>query len=481
MTSLPMSTDACYRACAGRERAWDGHFVLAVTSTRVYCRPSCPARMPRRENCRFFVTAAAAVAAGFRACRRCRPDRVPGLAGWDERADLAAQAVRLIRDGVVDEIGVAGLALRLGVSTRTLNRVLTSEVGAAAQQLNRTRRAHTARALMDQTSWSLAEIATLAGFGSLRQFRDVMRTEFGLAPSRLRRLPEEGRSDGGRMRLVLRLPGTRGAAASAMLAALSAHAVAGVEAASGEEITRLLRTDVGAVLARTNCAGRVELDLPGLAALTPALGAMRRWLAIDADPAAAEQHLAHDPLLAPLVAARPGLRVPGVVDGAKFAMLTVLGQLISLGAARTVASRFIKVFGEPAEGVGEQWRFAPDPEVVAEAGAERLREELRLTRTKSGALHQLAVLLSAGLRLEPEADRAEVRRRLLAVRGIGSWTAEFIALRALGDLDACPAGDLVLRTHLGVGTEKEVLARAERWRPWRGQAIMHLWTEASYT
>lgn len=481
MTSLPMSPDACYRACAGRESAWDGHFVLGVTSTGIYCRPSCPARIPRRENCRFFVTAAAAVAAGFRACLRCRPDRVPGMAGWDEGADLAARAVRLIRDGVIDDIGVKGLAARLGVGTRTLNRVLAAEVGAAAQQLNQTRRAHTARALMDQTSWSLAEIAAVSGFGSSRQFRDVMRAEFGMAPSRLRRLPSRERGEGARMRLVLRLPGARGEAARAMLGAFRAHAVAGVERVTHQDVTRLIRTEAGAVLARTDCAGRVELDLPGLAALTTAVKAVRRWLASDADPAVADQHLARDPLLAPLIAARPGLRVPGVIDGAEFAMMTVLGQLISLSAARTVAERLIRGFGEEAAGLGEQWRFAPSAEVVAEAGVDRLREELRLTRTKAGALHQLAVLVGSGLRLDPGVDRAEVRHRLLGIKGVGPWTTEFIALRALGDLDACPAGDLVLRRVLGLGATREVFARAVGWSPWRGHAIMHLWTEASYT
>ncbi|RRD49709.1 Ada metal-binding domain-containing protein [Arachnia propionica] len=481
MTELPMSEDACYRACAARESAWDGHFVLAVTSTGIYCRPSCPARMPRRENCRFLATAAAAAAAGFRACRRCRPDRVPGWPGWDERGDLAARAVRMIRDGMIDEVGVPGVVGRLGVSSRTLNRVLQAEVGASAQQLDRTRRAHTARVLMDCTQWGLEEIALSAGFGSPRRFREVMREEFGAPPSRLPRGRGADRDEGGRMILALRLPGPRGAAATAMLGALRTHAVAGLETASQETITRLIRTPAGAVLARTGCAGRVELDLPGLAALTPALAVVRRWLASDADTAVAEHHLADDPLLAPLIAARPGLRIPGVVDGAEFAMFTVLGQLISLNSARTVQGRLVEAFGEPTEGLGGRWRFAPAPGVVAEAGADRLRAVLRLTRTKAEALQRLATVLAAGLRLDPDTDRTEARRILLGIRGIGPWTTEFIAMRALGDPDACPAGDLVLRRVLAVDSEREVLARAADWSPWRGQAIMHLWTEASYT
>ena len=447
MNTLPLDEDSCYEACAGREHAWDGHFVLAVTSTGIYCRPSCPARLPRRENCRFFVSAAAAVAAGFRACRRCRPDRLPGEMGWSRREDLVGRVVQAIRDGVVDDLGVAGLSERLGVGVRQLNRIFREEVGATIHQVNRTRRAHTARMLMDHTDWKLGEIALAAGFGSIRQFNDVMRAEFGTSPRGLRRHPEPetARGGSGRIRLTARLPAPAGAA-----------------------------------LARTDVMGRVELDLPALGALAPTLGAVRRWLALDADTATADALLGCDPQLAQLVAERPGLRVPGVVDGAEFAFFTVLGQQISLAAARTVQERFITSHGRSAPGLGEQWRLPPEPAAVAEVGENGLRESLRLTRSKAATLHALAIELAGGLRVDPWTDRGETRSRLLGIRGIGAWTTEFIAMRGLGDPDACPSGDLVLQRALGLATSREVLARAEAWRPWRSRAVMHLWTKESY-
>ena len=482
MNTLPLDDDSCYKACAGREHAWDGHFVLAVTSTGIYCRPSCPARLPRRENCRFFASAAAAVASGFRACRRCRPDRLPGDAGWSDREDLVGRAVQAIRDGVVDDVGVAGLGERFGVGVRHLNRIFREQVGATVHQVNRTRRAHTARALMDQTDWRLGEIAFAAGFGSIRQFNEVMRTEFGTSPGELRRHPEPetARGGSGRIRLTVRLPAPGMQAATAMRAALAAHAVPGVERSESGTLTRLVNTPVGAALARTDVMGRVELDLPALGALAPTLGAVRRWLAVDADTTTADILLRRDPQLAPLVAERPGLRVPGVIDGAEFAFFTVLGQQISLAAARTVQERFVTSYGSPAPGLEEGWRLPPDPAEVAEAGQDGLRESLRLTRSKAATLHALAVELAGGLRVDPWVDRAETRSRLLGIRGIGAWTTEFIAMRGLGDPDACPSGDLVLQRALGLSTSRQVLARAEAWRPWRSRAVMHLWTKESY-
>ena len=239
-------------------------------------------------------------------------------------------------------------------------------------------------------------------------------------------------------------------------------------------------TPAGAALARTDVMGRVELDLPALGALAPTLGAVRRWLALDADTATADALLGCDPQLAQLVAERPGLRVPGVVDGAEFAFFTVLGQQISLAAARTVQERFITSHGRPAPGLGEQWRLPPEPAAVAEVGENGLRESLRLTRSKAATLHALAIELAGGLRVDPWTDRGETRSRLLGIRGIGAWTTEFIAMRGLGDPDACPSGDLVLQRALGLATSREVLARAEAWRPWRSRAVMHLWTKESY-
>ena len=480
MNTLPLDEDSCYRACAGREHAWDGHFVLAVTSTGIYCRPSCPARLPRRENCRFFASAAAAVASGFRACRRCRPDRLVGEAGPGDREDLVGRAVQAIRDGVVDDVGVAGLGERLGVGVRHLSRIFREQVGATVHQVNRTRRAHTARVLMDQTDWRLGDIAFAAGFGSVRQFNDVMRAEFGASPGELRRHPETVRGEGGRLRLTVRLPVPGVRAGTAMRAALAAHAVPGVEKFESGRLTRLVETPVGAALVRTDVMGRAELDLPAFGALAPTLGAVRRWLALDADTATADTVLSRDPQLAPLVAERPGLRVPGAIDGAEFAFFTVLGQQISLAAARTVQGRFVALYGRPVPGLGEQWRLPPDPAAVVEAGEYGLRGSVWLTRSNAATLHALAVELAGGLRIDPRADRGQTRSRLSGIRGIGAWTTEFIAMRGLCDPDACPSGDLVLQRALGLSISRQVLARAEAWRPWRSRAVMHLWTKESY-
>ena len=273
--------------------------------------------------------------------------------GWSDRQDLVGRVVQAIRDGVVDDIGVAGLGERFGVGVRHLNRIFREQVGATVQQVNRTRRAHTARALMDQTNWRLGDIAFAAGFGSVRQFNDVMRAEFGTSPGELRRCPETARGEGGRVRLTVRLPAPEKQAASAMRAALATHAVSGVEKAEPGMVTRLVNTPVGAALVRTDVMGRVELDLPALGALAPTLVAVRRWLAVDADTSTADVLLRRDPQLAPLVAERPGLRVPGVIDGAEFAFFTVLGQQISLAAARTAQERFITSHGTPISGRGD--------------------------------------------------------------------------------------------------------------------------------
>lgn len=479
--------DACYRACAGREARFDGRFFLAVTTTGIYCRPSCPARMPKPENCRFLPTAAAAVAAGFRACRRCRPDALPGTRLWDESGDLAGRAVALIRDGIVDEVGVAGLAARLGVSSRHLHRLLASHVGAGAAQLNQTRRAQVARALIDDSAMPLADVAFAAGFGSVRQFNDVMRAEFGCPPSRLRGPRGRERADGMVGGLSLRLPVRPPVAWGPLRAALDAHAIEGLERAERDAHTRVIETAAGPVLAtiawpddsRQGHVG-VRLSLNDVAGTLPAITAIRRWLDLDADPLVIDGALSSDPALAPLVERRPGLRVPGAVDGNETALFTVLGQQISLAAARTVQARLVATFGA-ASPIGDGWRSTPVPGTLATAGPDAIRTALRLTRAKATSLHALAEALANGLHLSPGADLIATRRALLALPGIGPWTTEFIAMRALRDPDALPANDLVLARALGSRTAGETSRTAEAWRPWRAYATMHHWTEETYS
>lgn len=479
-----LDPDICYRASAGRDARYDGRVYLAVVTTGIYCRPSCPARQPLPENCRFYASAAAAVAAGFRACRRCRPDALPGSRHWDTRGDLAARALRLIRDGAVDELGVGGLAGRLNVSERHLHRVLLADVGATASQLNRTRRAQTARLLIEQTVMGLAEIAFAAGFASVRQFNAVMSAEFGTPPSALRRPRPSTAEPGGRPgdgpSVVLRLRHRAPLAAGPLRRFLAAHAVPGAERHDPEAGTHTRRVPgphgpavvtvtVGAAPAHV----LARLRLADLADLAPVVARVRRWLDLDADPAPIDETLGVDPRLASLVAARPGLRVPGTVDGAETALYAVLGQQVSLGAARTFAGRLVAAYGAPAlDGLVS----FPTAEPLAAAGPDALRAATGVTGARAQTLHALAELLAAGLSLDPGADRKLARARLLALPGIGPWTADYLALRALGDPDAFPADDLVLKRALGVRTARESTARAEPWRPWRGYALLHLWT-----
>lgn len=520
--ALTLGFDACYRAISGRDSRWDGRIYLGVASTGIYCRPSCPARKPRPENCRFFASAAACVAAGFRACKRCRPDSLPGSRDWDARGDLTARAVRRIRDGAVDSAGVSGLARELSVSERHLRRVLIEEVGASPLQLARSRRAHAARTLIEQTELPLADIAFAAGFGSLRQFGDTMREEFGVAPSQLPR-PAIGADPGGRRgargradssdapgsgsgpgsgpdsderpRLALRLRARAPYDAAGMHAFLVAHAIPGRdEVSAGASTAHAIDVPGGTAVARVDWAGvaaaddaepggfasiPVTLSLPSLADTMPAIATLRRLLDLDADPAQLAEALGHDALLGPLLGRRPGLRLPGARNPQEFALGTVLGQQVSLAAARTLQGRLAARFATaPASPRAAAPGFAGAPDIARIAGTsvEELRE-LGLNGARAETLRAVAVALDGGLDLGSGADRARARSELAALRGIGPWSVELIAMRALGDPDAFPAGDLVLRRALGTRGDRETRAIAERWRPFRGYATQHLWAE----
>ena len=465
------SFDTCYKAVSSRDARFDGRFVTAVRTTGIYCRPSCPAQTPKRENVSFFARPAAAAAAGYRACKRCRPDAAPGSPEWDVRGDLAARALRGIESGVVDAEGVPGLARRLNVSERHLHRVLVTEVGVGPLALARTRRAQTARVLIEHTALSLATIAFSAGFASIRQFNDVMRAEFGCAPSELRRRPAAaGEAEGV---LTLRLQHRRPYAAAPLLAWFAARAVPGVEDVSGDVYRRVVGDvvvelqpvpDTGHVLAR------VQVD--DVARVAELVARCRRLLDLDADPAAVDETLGADPGLAASVARHPGMRVPGTVDGFELAARAVLGQQVSVAAARTFAARLVERCGKPLGSPrGTLTHAFPTPETVAEHGL----DGVGLTKTRAATLRTLADAVASGrVDLDATADRTEVRASLAALPGIGPWTVEYVAMRALRDPDAFPATDLVLRRALDGRP-----AGAEAWRPWRAYAAMHLWTSTS--
>jgi AraC family transcriptional regulator of adaptative response / DNA-3-methyladenine glycosylase II len=472
-----------YRAVRGRDVRFDGWFYVAVTSTGIYCRPSCPAATPKRSNVRFYPTAAAAQYAGFRACKRCAPDAVPGSPEWDTRADTVARAMRLIADGAVDRDGVAGFARRLGYTQRHLHRLLTAEVGAGPLALARARRAHTARLLLETTDLPITEVAFAAGFTSIRQFNDTIREVFAVTPRELRR-GRALRDEMVRGEIPLRLPFRTPFDANGMLRFLGTRAVAGVETFDGETYRRTLRLSHGAGVVALSDGGdhiRCVLRLENLRDLGSAVQRCRSLLDLDADPVAVSDVLGSDPLLGALVRRSPGRRVPGSMDGAELAFRAVLGQQVSVAGARTLAGRLVARCGESlpetlAAEDGEPTHLFPGQHALAEAAL----EGLGIPSARRETLRTLARLLAGGgIVLDPGSEREDVERRLLELRGIGPWTASYVAMRALRDPDAFLASDLGVRkalVRLGhAGDRRNVAAVAERWRPWRAYATQHLW------
>ncbi|WP_370552579.1 DNA-3-methyladenine glycosylase 2 family protein [Conexibacter sp. CPCC 206217] len=484
--------EQCYRAVSAKDGRFDGWFVTAVTSTGIYCRPSCPAVTPKRANVRFLPTAAAAQRAGFRACKRCRPDASPGSPEWNVRADVVGRAVRLIADGSIDRDGVSGLARRLGFSERHLHRQLVAELGAGPLALARAQRAHTARLLIETTELPFTEVAFAAGFPSVRQFNETVRDVFATTPTELRRRSAHRNGDPATGALTLRLRHRPPFDGAGLLAFLGMRAVPGVEVVEGSTYRRVLALPHGpGLVALTPHAEHVEctLRLRDMRDLAAAVQRCRRLLDLDADPLAVVAALGDDPLIGALVRANPGLRVPGAVDGAELAVRAVLGQQVSVGGARTLAGRLAAAYGEP---LAETLPTCLDdtqlthafPTAAAIAAIDP--EQLPMPRARGRALVGLcAALADAEMALDPGADREETRAQLVALPGIGPWTAEYVAMRALGDPDAFPASDLGIRHAFARLDQphdaRAVAAIAERWRPWRAYAALHLWATLTPT
>ncbi len=461
-----------------KDPRFDGWFFTAVVTTGIYCRPSCPAVPPKAANVRFLPSAAAAQAAGFRACKRCRPDASPGSPEWDLRSDLVARAVRLIADGVVDREGVPGLSSRLGYSRRQLERLLHAELGAGPLGLARAQRAQTARLLVETTSLPLADVALAAGFGSVRQFNDTVREVFATTPSDLRtrarrRLPTTPGS------ITLRLPFRAPLWPDNLFGHLAATAIPGVEEWRDGAYRRTLRLPHGsAVVALTPAPEHVlcRLTLTDLRDLSVAIARCRRLLDLDADPVAVDAQLSQDEVLAPLVAKAPGRRVPRTVDEHELALRAVLGQQVSTAAARTHAGRLAAALGEQiCDPAGGLTHLFPTSAAVAEVDPSTLALPQARRRTLTGLARALA---DGAVDLDAGADRERARADLLALPGIGPWTVETIAMRALGDPDAFLPTDLgvvVLARQLGLPGGPALVEHAERWRPWRAYAVQHLW------
>ncbi|WP_280874714.1 DNA-3-methyladenine glycosylase 2 family protein [Streptomyces pseudovenezuelae] len=461
-----MDEDSRYEAVRSRDGRFDGEFFFAVLTTGIYCRPSCPAVTPKRRNVRFFATAAAAQGSGFRACRRCRPDAVPGSADWNVRADVVGRAMRLIGDGVVDREGVAGLATRLGYSARQVQRQLTAELGAGPVALARAQRAHTARVLVQTTDLPITEIAFASGFASVRQFNDTVRAVYAATPSALRAAaPKSDRGGGGGPRVAtpaagipLRLAHRGSYQAGAVFDLLAAEAVGGVEDVGGVSGRRVYRrslrlphgTGLVAVDERGGTVRSVSGAHPGgwLDArlhltdprdLTTAVQRLRLLFDLDADPYAVDERLGSDERLAPMVAARPGIRSPGAADPAELAVRALVGR----DAAERLVQRYGKALDAPC---GSLTHLFPEPAVLAEA-------------EPHGTLGALTAALADGaVRLDPGADRDDAAASLLALPGMDAATVATIRARALGDPDVAPPD----------------LDVPDSWRPWRSYALQHL-------
>ncbi len=475
--------EGCYRAVQSRDPRFDGWFFTAVTSTGIYCRPSCPARTPSPANVRFYPTAAAAQRAGFRACKRCRPNATPGSPEWDTRADVVARAMRLIADGLVDRVGVPALAAQLGYSVRQLERLLMAEVGAGPIAIARAQRAQTARVLIETTTLPMAQVAFAAGFSSIRQFNDTVRAVFATSPTGLRRrVAERGRLvANGSTSLRLRLPFRQPLTPDNLFGHLAATAVPGVEEVRGECYRRTLRLAHGpGIVELTPTPDHIQCRavLTDLRDLTTTISRCRRLLDLDADPIAVDTRLATDPVLGPLSAKVPGRRVPRCVDGAELAVRAVLGQQISIAAARAHAARLVTAVGEPVtDPEGALTHLFPEPTAV-------LGADLALPAGRRRTLDALCRSLERQLDLGPGGDRDEARSVLGRLPGIGDWTIEIIAMRALGDPDAFPATDLGVRraaSSLGLPSSPAALTRrADGWRPWRAYAVQYLWATAEH-
>ncbi|MCU1579689.1 MAG: DNA-3-methyladenine glycosylase 2 family protein [Rhodoglobus sp.] len=468
-----------YRALSSRDSRFDGQFIAGVHSTGIYCRPSCPAMTPHARNVSFYRTAAAAHEAGLRACKRCQPDAVPGSPDWNLSDELASRAMRLITDGVVEREGVPGLAARLGYTPRHLTRVLAAELGAGPLSLARAHRAQSARTLLASTELSVADVAFASGFSSIRQFNDTILAVYETTPSELRRLARRGRpGQSGPLgpepasTVTLRLPARAPFDGVGLMRFFADHAVAGLETGDDTFYERAVRLPGGVAQVRLTLDGNAGVTcsarLENIADVAPLVSRVRRLFDLDADSFAIDEALAADPVLAPLVAARPGIRLPGAIDAGEALFRTLVGQQISVAAARTVLGTLTRELGTNG--------LFPTAEQFAERGHEVLRGPATRIATIMGVADAIA---SGELRLDLGMPAAEFTARLLAMPGIGPWTAGYLAMRVLGNPDVLLATDLVMQQSaaaLGLPSSARGLAdHGARWAPWRSYAGLHLW------
>lgn len=475
----------CYQALLTRDRRFDGRFFTAVTTTGIYCRPVCPARTPKRGNVRFYACAAAAEEAGFRPCRRCRPETAPGTPAWDGTSATVARALRLISQGVFDESNVEELAERVGVGGRHLRRLFMQHLGAAPIAVLRTQRLHLARQLIDETDLPMTEIAFASGFNSIRRFNQAFLESFRDSPTELRRKARRTGTAGGTltMRLAYRPP----LAWDSLLGFLHLRAIPGVESVDGNTYRRSIEVDdesgtIEVMPAADGSYLSVRMQLPATARLAQVIDSVRRVFDLSADPVRIAADLGADATLRPAVRAQPGLRVPGAWDPFELTVRAVLGQQISVKAATTIAGRIARTFGKPlgTDPSSPVTHVFPRPEALRDADL----RSVGLTTARAQTVRNVAAAAGAGTLPRDGSRGLEATvDSLREIGGIGVWTAQYIAMRAFSEPDAFPEGDLGLRR--AVSSEGTLISNAdlsrmaERWRPWRAYAAMYLWTGAA--
>jgi AraC family transcriptional regulator of adaptative response / DNA-3-methyladenine glycosylase II len=478
---MDLDSSVCHRAVLARDARYDGRFFTCVKTTGIYCRPICPARPPKVENCIFMPTAAAAQAAGFRPCLRCRPESSPDLDAWRGTSATVSRALKLIEGGALDGGDVASLADRLEIGERQLRRLFRIHVGATPISVAQTRRVLLAKQLIHQTDLPMIDVALSSGFGSVRRFNETFQQLYGRPPRELRRRTAVGSPS---PEISLLLPYRPPYDWAAMIQFLEARAIAGVERVVDNSYSRVIALgDVAGSIhvahAQEHRALRVMVRFPKLNALPAIIARIRRMFDLSAEPGAIESALSADPMLAPRVRARPGLRVPGGWDGFEIAVRAVLGQQITVRAATQLVGRVVAAIGAPVDGsidvTGLTHAFPRPEHFKADILA-----GLGMPRARAAALAGVAAAAAADDRLfDPRRDLADAVTRLRELPGVGEWTAQYIAMRALGESDAFLAGDVALQRGFALGgnrpTPSDLLIDAERWRPWRAYAMLHLW------
>jgi AraC family transcriptional regulator of adaptative response / DNA-3-methyladenine glycosylase II len=479
---MELDATRCYRALETRDRRFDGRFFTAVRTTGVYCRPVCPAPLPKLRNVVFYPCAAAAEEAGYRPCLRCRPETAPGTPAWNGTSAVVARALRLIDAGALDDGDPDSLAARLGLGERQLRRLFVQHLGAAPARIARARRVHFARRLIDETDLGMTQVALAAGFGSIRQFNEAVRATFHASPTELRERRRTAPGDGA---LTIRLPYRPPYAWDAVLAFLAGRATPGIECVADGVYRRTVRLgDEAAAIAIRPDAGSAHVVLTIESGdhlrLVDVVERVRRVFDLGADPHRIGMHLRRDPRLRGLVGRWPGLRVPGAWDPFELAVRAILGQQVTVRGATTLAGRLADRFGAEVDLGAGLTRLFPLPEALADAPL----ETIGLPRARAATIRALAGAVAAKrVALDAPEGADELAARLSTIPGIGPWTAQYVAMRALGEPDAFPASDLGIRAALGNGagplSTKDAAAVADAWRPWRAYAVMYLWQQLS--